>query len=58
MSEVIKNYAQQLRQIVDDHYHQQITRDEYQAQRKIIFDCIESELRGSSGEDLKNGDSE
>ena len=39
-------YAQQLRRLIDEYYHQQLTFDDYRAQRKLIFDHIEKELAG------------
>jgi hypothetical protein len=55
MSDDLTMYSQQLRWLVDEYYRQQITVDEYRAQRKIIFDNIEMESAGgnSSGESLK-----
>lgn len=52
MSDDMIKYAQQLRRLVEDYYYQQLTADEYRAQRKLIFDHIENELAGgySSGE--------
>jgi len=48
MSDDMTMYSQQLRWLVDEYYHQQITVDEYHAQRKIIFDKIEMESNGGS----------
>jgi hypothetical protein len=55
MSDDLTMYSQQLRWLVDEYYRQQITVDEYRAQRKIIFDNIEMESTGgnSNGESLK-----
>jgi hypothetical protein len=44
MSDGMQKYAQQLRWLVDDYYHRQITLDDYRAQRKVIFDRIEVEF--------------
>ena len=46
MSDDMTKYAQQLRQLTDDYYHQQLTLAEYRAQRKQILDHIEKELAG------------
>lgn len=44
MSNAMLKYSQQLRRLIDDYYHQQLSVDEYRAQRKLIFDQIDSEL--------------
>jgi hypothetical protein len=49
MSDDMRIYSQQLRQLVDEYYHQQISVDVYHAQRKLIFDKIEMEQAGDSG---------
>ena len=46
MSDDMIKYAQQLRRLVEDYYYQQMTADEYRAQRKLILDHIENELAG------------
>lgn len=46
------SYAQQLRQLVAEYYHQQMPFETYRAQRKLILDQIESEYAASS----HNGD--
>ena len=46
MSNDMIKYAPQLRRLIDDYYHQQITVEDYKAQRKLIFDQIEKELAG------------
>ena len=46
MSDDMIKYAQQLRRLVEDYYYQQMTADDYRAQRKLIFDHIENELAG------------
>jgi hypothetical protein len=48
-------YTLQLRRLIEDYYHQQLTVDEYRARRKLIFDAIERESAGgeSSGEARK-----
>ena len=51
MSSVLEKYSQQLRQVVDDYYHNQMTLSEYRAQRDVILDCIEMEVAGPSNED-------
>lgn len=48
MREAMERYSQQLRQIVDDYYHGQLTFSEYVAQRKTVLDRIEQELQLSS----------
>ena len=54
MSDAMIKYAQQLRQLVNEYYHQQLTFDDYRAQRKIIFDHIEKELAGgNNGSELR-----
>lgn len=58
MSSVLEKYSAQLRQVVDDYYHNQMTLSEYRAQRNIILDCIEIEIAGPSNDDTtKSGDS-
>lgn len=44
MSEEMEKYSQQLRQLVDGYYHQQMSADAYHAQRKMILDQIENEF--------------
>ena len=46
MSDDMIKYAQQLRRLTDDYFHQQLSLGEYRAQRKDIFDHIEKELAG------------
>lgn len=46
MSDDMIKYSQQLRRLIDDYYHQQMTSDDYRAQRKLIFDDIEREFTG------------
>jgi hypothetical protein len=46
MNDVMIKYAQQLKRLVDDYYHQQVTAEDYRAQRKSIFDHIEQDLAG------------
>lgn len=53
MSADIIKYSQQLRRLVHEYYRQQITLDDYLAQRKLIFDHIESELAGGNNEVCK-----
>ena len=48
MSEDMSHYSQQLRQLVDDYYHQQIPLETYRAQRKLLFDQIEAEYTPST----------
>lgn len=48
MSDPMLKYSQQLRRLIDDYYHQQLSADEYRAQRKLIFDQLESEMTGRS----------
>ncbi len=58
MSDDMTLYAQQLRWLVDEYYHQQITADDYRAQRKLIFDKIEMELAGGTiGSETQKTDS-
>ena len=47
MSTDMTIYSQQLRQLVDEYYHQQMPLETYRAQRKLIFDQIESEYAAS-----------
>lgn len=55
MSNDIKKYSEQLRQILDDYYHNQISLEDYRAQRKFVLDSIEHELAGAdSDEDRKD----
>lgn len=59
MSQVLEKYSQQLRQVVDDYYHNQMTLEEYRTQRNIILDSIENEVVGRGNDDIpKNGDTE
>lgn len=48
MSDDMIKYAQLLRRLIDEYYHQQITVDDYRAQRKLIFDQIEKESAGGN----------
>lgn len=48
MSEDMEKYSQQLRQLVEEYYQQQLSFEEYRAQRKLIFDQIESEYAASN----------
>ena len=48
MRDGLERYSQQLRQMVDDYYHGQLTFPEYVAQRKAVLDRIEEELQLSS----------
>jgi hypothetical protein len=48
MSDDMIKYAQQLRRLIDDYYHQQLSPGDYRAQRKDIFDRIEKELAGGN----------
>jgi hypothetical protein len=48
MSDDMTMYSQQLRWLVDEYYRQQITVDDYRAQRKMIFDQIEMALAGGN----------
>lgn len=41
-------YSQQLRHLVDEYYHHQMPLETYRAQRKLIFDQIESEYAAST----------
>lgn len=47
MSEDMEKYSQQLRQLVEEYYQQQLSRADYRAQRKVLFDQIESEYAAS-----------
>lgn len=46
MNDDMIKYAQQLRRLVEGYYFQQMTVEEYRAQRKEIFDRIENEFAG------------
>lgn len=46
MNDDMIKYAQQLRRLVEGYYYQQMTAEEYRAQRKVIFDHIENEFAG------------
>ena len=46
MSDDMTKYSQQLRQLVAEYYHQQMTVDAYRAQRKLILDEIEVQFVG------------
>lgn len=48
MRDGMERHSQQLRQIVDDYYHGQLTFPEYVAQRKAVLDRIEEELQLSN----------
>lgn len=48
MSTDMTTYSQQLRQLVDEYYHHQMPLETYRAQRKLIFDQIESEYAAST----------
>lgn len=48
MSADMTTYSQQLRQLVDEYYHHQMPLETYRAQRKLIFDQIESEYAAST----------
>ena len=48
MNEDMAKYAQQLRQLVDEYYQQQMPLDVYRTQRKLILDQIELEYAASS----------
>ncbi len=48
MSDDMIKYAQQLRRLTDDYYHQQLALADYRARRKAIFDHIEKELAGGT----------
>ena len=48
MSTEMAIYSQQLRQLVDEYYHHQMPLETYRAQRKLIFDQIESEYAAST----------
>jgi len=51
MSADMTTYSQQLRQLVDEYYHQQLPLETYRAQRKLILDQIESEYAASTHND-------
>lgn len=44
MNVEIGKYALQLRRLVEEYYHQQMTMDDYRLQRKRILDQLEMEL--------------
>lgn len=46
-------YSQQLRQIVDDYFHGQLTLPEYVAQRKLVLDHIEDGLKSGSSDEMQ-----
>lgn len=48
MNPEIRKYAQQLRRLVEEYYHRQMTMDDYRMQRKRILDQLEAELGGSA----------
>lgn len=48
MSADMATYSQQLRQLVDEYYHQQMPLELYRAQRKLILDQIESEYAANT----------
>lgn len=52
----LKKYSEQLRQIVERYYYRQITLQDYRAQRKIVFDCIEREWIGSGNDERQQSD--
>ncbi|MFP5350916.1 MAG: hypothetical protein ACLGHO_13895 [Gammaproteobacteria bacterium] len=52
----MEKYSQQLRQIVDDYFHGQLTLPEYVAQRKLVLDHIEEGLKSSSGIEMQRED--
>lgn len=54
----MEKYSQHLRQLVDDYYRQHMTLFEYRAERKILFDAIESESGDSSNDARKRADNE
>lgn len=56
MSDDMTIYSQQLRRLVDEYYHQQITVEDYRAQRKIIFDQIEMEQTGGGNSEAQKTD--
>lgn len=60
MNTDMTTYSQQLRQLVDEYYHQQMPLETYRAQRKLIFDQIESEYAASthSGENPQTPEQE
>jgi hypothetical protein len=44
MNDAMMLYAQQLRLLVDGYYHQELSMEDYRAQRKVIFDQIEKDF--------------
>jgi len=44
MSYSIDYFSRQLRELVDDYYHQQLTVIEYRQKRKMILDQLDSEI--------------
>lgn len=56
MREAMERYSQQLRQIVDDYYHGQLTFSEYVVQRKTVLDRIEQELQLSNRNETRDVD--
>lgn len=48
MSDDMIKYSQPLRRLIEEYYHQQITVDDYRAQRTLIFDQIEKEFAGGN----------
>jgi hypothetical protein len=48
MSAEIRNYAQQLRRMVEEYYHRQLTLEDYRAQRKLLLDQLERESAGGT----------
>lgn len=52
----MNRYSQQLRQIVDDYFHGQLTVQEYVAQRKIVLDRIEDGLTSGASDEAHRED--
>lgn len=48
MSVDIQKYSPQLRRLVEEYYHRQITMEDYRLQRKRMLDQLEMELAGNA----------
>ena len=56
MSDGMTMYSQQLRRLVDEYYHQQISVEDYRTQRQMIFDQIEMEQAGGGNSEVQKTD--
>jgi hypothetical protein len=53
----IEKFAYQIRKLCGEYYSRNIDTEEYAAQRKVIFDNMENELRGHAVEQTTESDS-